>query len=393
MTTTTPSFTQEVPAWAVGLLIEKVAKANRKAARNGMGEPFGYSVEPFTVTKKVSGIEVTTNWAHFTITGESNGLAGWTYAAKATWDTEIPVLNVSPFHDSSITLPTPTSRVCDHCGTIRSRVHTHLVVGPDGEVKQVGTSCLTVYTGINVGWVSLGDDLVASEEDLDNYRSHWSPTYNTQSLLVLAVRIIDALGYMSYSGSGVPTRQRFTIAMHGPIGNEDVRIDRETKDALELRTRTDAEVQAEVDAILAWALTLGGEASEYLRNLYAILREEDVTYRNLGYALSAVTAYRRETERVVAAAAVAATRTPVVEGRQTITGTIESLRVQYGDFGPQTKIKVTTDSGSVVWGTLPAAISSAVVGDRLQFTATVKASTDDNTFGFYSRPVKAQILA
>ena len=46
-----------------------------------------------------------------------------------------------------------------------------------------------------------------------------------------------------------------------------------------------------------------------------------------------------------------------------------------------------------VWGTKPSEISTAARGDVVAFTATVSASDDDDSFGFYSRPTKAHIIA
>ena len=46
-----------------------------------------------------------------------------------------------------------------------------------------------------------------------------------------------------------------------------------------------------------------------------------------------------------------------------------------------------------MWGTKPSEISTATRGDVVAFTATVSASDDDDSFGFYSRPTKAHIIA
>jgi hypothetical protein len=82
---------------------------------------------------------------------------------------------------------------------------------------------------------------------------------------------------------------------------------------------------------------------------------------------------------------------PVVEGRIVIEGRVLSLREQDSDFGTTLKQLVLDDRGFKVWGTSPAAIEFQVArGDRVRFTATVTASNDDPTFGFYKRPTKAE---
>ncbi len=93
-------------------------------------------------------------------------------------------------------------------------------------------------------------------------------------------------------------------------------------------------------------------------------------------------------------AAEAKTATPVIEGRIVITGEVVSLKEVDSNYGTTTKMVVKDDRGFRVYGTVPASIDSIDgeflrKGHRVTFTATVKASEKDPTFGFYSRPTKA----
>ena len=96
---------------------------------------------------------------------------------------------------------------------------------------------------------------------------------------------------------------------------------------------------------------------------------------------------------------------PVIEGRIVITGMVLSVKWDPSQYGDQVcRMTVLDDRGFKVWGTRPAALGSTSLrdeaggyqhvpavsaGDRVTFTARVRASGDDPTFGFYSRPVKA----
>jgi hypothetical protein len=89
---------------------------------------------------------------------------------------------------------------------------------------------------------------------------------------------------------------------------------------------------------------------------------------------------------------------PIVAGKQVITGEVMSLKTQYSQYGEVTKMLVKDDRGFKVFGTVPQAIWDAayeldieVKGQRVQFTATVEASKDDNKFGFFKRPTKSQL--
>jgi hypothetical protein len=87
----------------------------------------------------------------------------------------------------------------------------------------------------------------------------------------------------------------------------------------------------------------------------------------------------------------------VLEGRATIAGEVVSAKVQEGYYGSTYKMLVKDDRGFKVWGTVPASIDEAVYNGRLEdgatirveFVATVEASDDDDTFGFFKRPSKA----
>ena len=107
----------------------------------------------------------------------------------------------------------------------------------------------------------------------------------------------------------------------------------------------------------------------------------------LGIAAYAPAAYDRWVEEQAAAATAASVPTGNVE----IEGTIKTVKFveAYGSY----KIRVVSDAGWAVWGTLPKAIRRAEVGDRVRFTATVEPSKDDATFGFFKRPRNPERVA
>lgn len=116
---------------------------------------------------------------------------------------------------------------------------------------------------------------------------------------------------------------------------------------------------------------------------------------------------------------------PVEAGKQTITGEISSIKTVESDFGSAVKVVIKDDRGFRVYGTLAKSLVDelwgrwyaetvgsqddgygSILGDygteawfetakgaRVKFDATVDASKDDKSFGFYKRPTKAEILA
>ena len=83
---------------------------------------------------------------------------------------------------------------------------------------------------------------------------------------------------------------------------------------------------------------------------------------------------------------------PVPEGRNVVTGKIISTRFADNDFGGAWKMTVADDRGFKIWGSIPAALDEAERGDRVTFTATLERSERDDTFGFFKRPAKAEIV-
>lgn len=111
--------------------------------------------------------------------------------------------------------------------------------------------------------------------------------------------------------------------------------------------------------------------------------------------------YGRLTPRQLAAVqrsmrrdALADRTAPVVEGRVEITGEIVSTREDEGMYGWTVKMRVRDDRGFEVWGTMPKALvdAGAEEGARVAFVATVEASRDDETFGFFRRPATARLV-
>lgn len=88
-------------------------------------------------------------------------------------------------------------------------------------------------------------------------------------------------------------------------------------------------------------------------------------------------------------------KNPCPTGRGQITGECLSTKWKDSDYGPQLKMLVLDDRGFKVWGTVPGHLSGddgLQRGDRITFVAAVTQSDDDELFGFFKRPSKAEIL-
>ena len=83
---------------------------------------------------------------------------------------------------------------------------------------------------------------------------------------------------------------------------------------------------------------------------------------------------------------------PVVAGRVKVTGEVLSVKETEGYYGVVLKMLVKAD-GYKLWGSVPSSIVGEVArGSVVEFSASVKRSDDDKSFGFFSRPSKAKVI-
>jgi hypothetical protein len=130
-------------------------------------------------------------------------------------------------------------------------------------------------------------------------------------------------------------------------------------------------------------------ARGHRNNFYASLAEGMNRYGSLTERQTAALK-RSLTQDLDRAAAPVVTISPIPSGRVLIVGTVKSTKWQDNDFGGAWKMLVQSDSGWRVWGTVPAALGGAYVGDRVSFVAAI--TPKDREFGFFSRPAQARKL-
>lgn len=80
----------------------------------------------------------------------------------------------------------------------------------------------------------------------------------------------------------------------------------------------------------------------------------------------------------------------VPEGRLQVEGEILTIKEQESQYGITVKMLVRDDRGFKVWGTLPLSLGDVDKGSRVRFVARLQRSEKDETFGFFSRPTKAE---
>jgi hypothetical protein len=150
----------------------------------------------------------------------------------------------------------------------------------------------------------------------------------------------------------------------------------------------------------AWAVYLSDcdvKESRTVRDMvgklvaYGELSEKQINYLRL---LMDRIARRPEIEAKRAADYAASAALPVSDKRQTIKGTVLSIKApdEYSVFGGS-KMLVKSPDGWKVFGSLPSCQNGDIaIGCLVEFSATIKQSDKDPKFGFFSRPTKCRVI-
>jgi hypothetical protein len=370
-----------------------VAEINRKAAKKGMESRLTTAHSTWTrmVPSDLVGFPAQpVEMATFVVLGRPPVIGGWVFAATLAWDEEAGcitrVVPGSPEVDLSAHRATPQH--CDHCRTSRRRHDTFVVVHEvTGEQQQIGRSCLRDFLGLDPTtalWVIDADRTVSDDVD-DVFTTHASgnPRSNVVEVLAVASACIALHGWVAKSAPGTPTSHLVSTFFFPPTqgkGREDAEV---------LRAQVEAHLAGDTKAAQravdtrAWVLA-NTETGEYMTNLRAVLGSDTVDMvRNLGLAVSAVSAYGRaqgrEIERAERAAAQAAAPASVHVGAvkerlRNLPLTLSRHPMFFdGEYGTSTLLQFTDEAGNVFKWFASGTRDTFAQGDKVTVTGTVKA--------------------
>lgn len=167
-------------------------------------------------------------------------------------------------------------------------------------------------------------------------------------------------------------------------------------DRAKCRIRTAVQAFCDQNPDLAWManndIDAGPETSrnnDFVQDVARKLRKYgELSDRQISAIRAAIV---RDAERTAQKAVEMEDAEPVPTGRIVVTGEVVSTKLQESYYSDTWKMLVRDDRGFKVWGSIPAALD-VERGTRVQFTATLEPSADDQFFGFFKRPAKASVL-
>lgn len=184
-----------------------------------------------------------------------------------------------------------TDNFCEHCNSKRPRKELYIIhnVKAD-EFKQVGSSCLMLYTnGLNAEYVTSYIDGITELEEFDGYVGGGAKYYiPVNEVIEYATEIINKIGYFN-SNSNLPTKY-LVGEMVSRMGSFEDKIKAINKTLAENKLavsfskddfhKDDTEETAKNIIEYYLGLENGGE---FINNVQVILKDGYVEWHNLGF--------------------------------------------------------------------------------------------------------------
>jgi hypothetical protein len=196
-----------------------------------------------------------------------------------------------------------TENICEHCNTNRQRNNLYIIHNTEtDEWKQVGGSCLRLYTGgLNMEYVTAYMDGITELEEFDGIVGHGKAYYHVNDVIGYAVEVIAKTGYFN-AQAVLPTKWLVSTLMHDSLSRAVESINKDFKDArLNIRVcefdfRKD-ETKDIVEQIIDYYKNLEDD-SEFVHNIKVMLKEEYVLSKNFGFLCYLPEGYARHIKKV-----------------------------------------------------------------------------------------------
>ena len=335
-------------------------------------------------------------WHEVTITGESPCLNGWEIVAVleplvTEEGTTINLMRTIPGCVCPSEYRSCTG-VCDHCNTSRRRKETFVVRNESGEHKSVGRQCLKDFLGYHADPHALAQfaEMIAQlntlcenagEFDEEGYGRCGEKCWDLHKLLTVTATRIRLFGWKSRTvarerGDNDATADTVIVLLTPPdyrnMSAEKARLDREYRDAhVEI---VEDSVTAE-DAI-TWAKSFTEtqtEENEYLANCNTVSRVGFVTRGTVGVAVSIVSSFLREKDRLTQMAAKSISNHVGTVGVRIdmLKVTCEKVMMSEGQYGVTGIHRMHDEAGNdLVWFASGGEVIKA--GETVTIAASVK---------------------
>lgn len=272
---------------------KKLSRVARKCER--LGNPFIFEVvgEEYRTEKNRYGRKVTHKFILVNLEGTAK-VEDWEFIATLEVQS---TGNIIRRYNTDIEIPLrfrTSPNICEHCNTIRPRTNLYIIHNvTTGEFKQVGGTCLKLYTdGLSLEYIAAWINGVSELESLngespeisDDYGAGYT-YYDVRTVICYATAIIKKAGYLSSSDS-MPTKNAVRELLYA---NRDIQSKlnlvnnlRIPKCVPKLKLEDLNISDGEIDAIIDYYNGLD-DTSEFIHNVQSMLAKGYINPANVGY--------------------------------------------------------------------------------------------------------------
>lgn len=286
--------------------VKKVSKANQRLAKNGIQEQFKLEVVEYFQREEKEGLPpfqtvTIIQMARMSLSVPSISFGGWELAATLVIEEGGTILRTVPGVDLS-DWQRPEIHFCDHCQKSLPRTKSYAVRNPEtGEVKQVGSSCISLFLGVNIEtslWAVTWD----LEEEVGKTEAgsrRPAEEYPIRNWIRLVIAVSNhgrewVSASSAYENEMESTKEKTLEAWHFK-GSERWIPEAKKEQIRNWRAEALTISEEEIDEVIQAGFDVDPE-SDYGQNLHVALRSTTVSGRSLGILTSVISAYRRQKE-------------------------------------------------------------------------------------------------
>lgn len=280
-------MTYSIPEANYEELKQKLSKIEKKCLQYGCHFQFHELGHEFRKHELSDGTTTTVKYFNIEVEGTAT-INGWELISVIE---HIPTGNIVYQVSNAICTPSEyytADSNCDHCNSHRHRNQTCIIYNQQSkEFKQVGTTCLKLYTGgLSAELAAASLQFLKTAEDYcsrDFICGVDERYYNLKEYLMCAISCINDDGYHK-TDSEHPTR------------DAAFKMYQDFREGMKLNPSYD-EVETEANEAIHWILNTE-DSNDYIHNLKAICGAEYIKSKHFGFVASFIPTYRRELQRL-----------------------------------------------------------------------------------------------
>lgn len=283
--TTTPEQAPEPTSWLIApetidYTRKRIEALNGRLQRAGSDERFEYTIEEETLVKNGEHHRV----ARLTLNTPTLKQNGWTFVARVdelTNDNADSDFIISSINNEKVEDKYKIDTLkCDHCGQVRHRNKTYIIRNEEGEYKQIGSACLKPFLGLSPQFWAQDPEFLEKSVCKQGapLTSNHTRILKTSGLIALALAVSG--GGEKYAGVNAanPTKYAVTHQLFGKLLRSE-EVDPEPYQKL-------------AEEIIA---TTKFDDDNYGDNMRKLMKQEYVNARHIGYVISSIPAYLKQT--------------------------------------------------------------------------------------------------